>query len=100
MKTSILAALALALLALGTGCSASVSRDATMPAAPVVASPDAGSVSSSRLDARLMPDEVEVVWTAPESSRPLIGAAAVPTTHPEAANKKGKLLLGSVHAFQ
>ncbi len=97
MKISMLAGLALSLVVVGTGCSSSVVRTAATPTEKLAATESVAA--APRLDARLLPGEYEVVYSAPEASHAVSGPITIPTTHPEAASKKGKLLLGDVHTL-
>lgn len=99
MKLSMLSLLGLSMVVVGTGCSSSVVRSASSPAAASPTSEPAPLVAAApRLDARIMPGEYEMVWTAPE-------AHAAPATNvstavrPESISKKGKLIVGDLHTL-
>jgi hypothetical protein len=92
MNKSMLTLVGLAVV-FATGCSASV-RSASTPVSSHGS--EAASATSARLDARVLPGEYEVVWSAHESSPVLASPTMSPSTRPETASKKGKLLLGDI----
>ena len=92
MNKSMLTMIGLAVV-FATGCRASV-RSASTPVGSHRS--EAASATSARLDARVLPGEYEVVWSA-RAAEPVVPSPTMsPSTRPETASKKGKLLLGDV----